>query len=710
MPPCPRIAAVAERRFHLAARMTFTGPLEDACADAEAPVRERAQVHPRHDEVSAQERGIDRGGAHQLRHDLEVLGLDQRHLPLAAAAEPGAIPGQTSLRDHHGLARGRHRLAARGADSDPLEPPDLGHVLVQLASAPAFHAGKREKRRPLRPGVLACAAEAWNSRRAMATGFLRSSNLAPLFVLASLLFAAPAAAQTVRLDQYRMAETPEDGFAISRPDDLGHLRFGARLDLDYALNPLVYQLRGSDPGSEVSPVVEHLLDMQVGLSLGLFERLVIYLGMPFNLVMDGDLVDGQPRADGTSIGDFYLGVRGRLFGEDDDAFALSLQVTATAPTAEAARFQSRFAGEGNFTIEPEVLFEIRIASVVRITGDIGARVRERQDFGSLEVSSELTWGLGFYIDPVPDKVFTIALETFGSSAFDRFGQTQVTPWEALLGLQFQPVPGLHLGIAGGTGIVRGWGSPDFRGIVSVGYATPDQAVGDRDDDGIADDRDQCPDEPEDIDQHADDDGCPDPDNDGDGINDLEDQCRDQAEDADGLEDQDGCPEDDADGDGVTDENDRCPTEPGVALAPRPDCTGCPTCSDDPPPQVDETAPEIADRVYFDTGRHVLRPSEERALASVEVYLNEHPNAQIVVEGHADFRGTEPDNEELSRNRARRVIGWLVQRGADRARLVGSGCGELHPIESNDTRDGRQANRRVEFRPGSGHRSGCTPAN
>ena len=44
-----------------------------------------------------------------------------------------------------------------------------------------------------------------------------------------------ARAQAVTLNQYRAAETPEDGFAISRPDDLGHLRFAAQLHLDYAL-------------------------------------------------------------------------------------------------------------------------------------------------------------------------------------------------------------------------------------------------------------------------------------------------------------------------------------------------------------------------------------------------------------------------------------------------------------------------------------------
>ncbi len=116
---------------------------------------------------------------------------------------------------------------------------------------------------------------------------------------------------------------------------------------------------------------------------------------------------------------------------------------------------------------------------------------------------------------------------------------------------------------------------------------------DVDGDGITDDVDQCPDEPEDKDGFEDENGCPDPDNDGDtvldvddgcplepgdpanngcpvndrdkdGIADDKDKCPDIPEDLDGHDDQDGCPEEenvDSDGDGILDQNDKCPQEP-----------------------------------------------------------------------------------------------------------------------------------------------------
>lgn len=65
---------------------------------------------------------------------------------------------------------------------------------------------------------------------------------------------------------------------------------------------------------------------------------------------------------------------------------------------------------------------------------------------------------------------------------------------------------------------------------------------DPDGDGIFDEADQCPDQPEDHDGFQDEDGCPDPDNDGDGIPDGEDLCPLDAEDVDGFQDDDGCPD------------------------------------------------------------------------------------------------------------------------------------------------------------------------
>lgn len=142
---------------------------------------------------------------------------------------------------------------------------------------------------------------------------------------------------------------------------------------------------------------------------------------------------------------------------------------------------------------------------------------------------------------------------------------------------------------------------------------PEECAGgpDRDGDGIGDAVDQCPDEPEDIDQFEDENGCPDPDNDGDtvldpndqcpmeagepihngcpvqdrdldGVPDRNDQCPDIPEDLDGNEDEDGCPEEDRldqDGDGILDSDDQCPSEP-EDIDRFEDDNGCPDLDND----------------------------------------------------------------------------------------------------------------------------------
>ena len=102
------------------------------------------------------------------------------------------------------------------------------------------------------------------------------------------------------------------------------------------------------------------------------------------------------------------------------------------------------------------------------------------------------------------------------------------------------------------------------GLSAVARATSASAParpGDRDGDGISDDVDKCPTDPEDKDGFEDDDGCPEPDNDKDGISDPADKCPNEPEDTDKFEDEDGCPDPDNDTDGLLDADDKCPNEP-----------------------------------------------------------------------------------------------------------------------------------------------------
>ncbi|MEC7524214.1 MAG: OmpA family protein [Myxococcota bacterium] len=557
-------------------------------------------------------------------------------------------------------------------------------------------------------------------------------------------------AQAVHLDQYRAAETGEDGFAVSRPDDLGHLRWSARLHLDYAYSPLVYESTLGDSGSERA-VVEHQLAAQAAFAFGLFDRLVLFGGLPVTLLMEGDEIDGVARPDGAGLGDLWLGARGRLFGERDDVFALGAQLTATFPTAQAADAAMRFNGEDGVTLHPELLAELRPGAGIRITLDLGARLRttDRARSNALTVGHELTYALGLTV-PVVEDVLDVHAELFGASSFESFGDRQSSPLEALLGARVTPVEGLTMGLAAGPGIARGYGSPDFRGVFTVGYTAPAEAAApaeesepepdlDEDGDGVPTPTDACPQEPEDRDGFEDEDGCPDPDDDGDGIPDADDACRTEAEDMDGFEDEDGCPDADNDGDGVADDADECPLE-AEDVDGFEDGNGCPDTDNDQDsiPDAEDECPlepgraeengcprnvrldvetgeiRILQRVEFATNRDRILGRSEPVLEDVRAVLAANPQlARVRVEGHTDDRGRDERNLDLSARRARSVVRWLIDHGIDASRFEGVGCGETHPLEDNGTRQGRQANRRVEFHvvdpaPANGarHLPGC----
>ena len=74
---------------------------------------------------------------------------------------------------------------------------------------------------------------------------------------------------------------------------------------------------------------------------------------------------------------------------------------------------------------------------------------------------------------------------------------------------------------------------------------------------------------------------------------------------------------------------------------------------------------------------------------------QYDQTMIEVAGHTDSTGSAAYNQTLSERRAQSVSAYLVSRGVRVQRLIVTGDGENHPIASNDTPQGRQANRRVE---------------
>ena len=435
---------------------------------------------------------------------------------------------------------------------------------------------------------------------------MRTNNLLTRMALVLALTATgvgtASAQQSVNLNNFRQSETPTDDFALSRPTDSGDFQVGAHLHVDYANDPLVIERDLGDAGSEITPIVDHQVTGQFGLSLGLFNRLVLYVGLPVHFMMDGtDEAEGFGlSADGAGLGDIYFGGRVRLLGEANDAFALALQVSGTGNSARSEAFGSRangvrYSGDDWLTVHPELLAEVRFSDL-RVTLNAGYRIRRLVRIGAPEAAGDPTWqvptngqivvndeltlglGVGYQLLETDNhNTLDLLVQATLKTTTDNFFERESSPLEVLGGFKYFNTSGFTAGIGGGLGVIRGYGAPDFRVFGMLGYqmpprgdepeeevveeeATPTPTDGDADGDGIPDSVDGAPNDAEDPDGFEDEDGIPDLDNDQDGVLDADDGAPNDAEDRDGHQDEDGVPDPDNDGDGVADADDRCPAE------------------------------------------------------------------------------------------------------------------------------------------------------
>jgi len=197
---------------------------------------------------------------------------------------------------------------------------------------------------------------------------------------------------------------------------------------------------------------------------------------------------------------------------------------------------------------------------------------------------------------------------------------------------------------------------------------------DSDKDGVFDVMDDCPSTLEGVAVNIN--GCP-FDEDSDGVYDIYDKCLQTKI---GVEvDEVGCPYD-FDKDGVFDYKDDCPATPeGLNV----DNAGCP---------ISKTL-----KLNFARYQSVIPKNSMNKVKEFAKFLQNNPIYKIEIVGHTDSRGDAYRNLVLSENRAKSTKAALVKFGVDASRISCVGLGELEPIATNATKEGRKMNRRIEIK-------------
>lgn len=467
-----------------------------------------------------------------------------------------------------------------------------------------------------------------------------------------LAVAASASAQEtndIDVERFKPAVT-HDGFVMTEGSGVREpadpWEFG--LFLNYARNPLIV---GTSDGKVRREIVGGRLGFDLMASVTIAEPFAIGLDIPFFLAQSGE---GSPSFAG--LGDIRLVPKLRLL-DDRDSIGLGLVAELRVPT-HTGDFSG---GARNVVFWPRIVLDHRFAPGLRFGVNAGVAIREGTTYANVEAASEVTYAaaLGYRFGGIDGKV-EIGAEANGGIGLAA-ADLEETPLEALGYVKINPSEEWEIVAGPGIGALAGYGVPVFRVFAGVKY-TPTSH--DRDSDGVDDERDLCPDVPEDRDADYDSDGCPeeDADDDQDGVPNVDDECPDEKETINGVEDDDGCPD---------------KGEPDVVY--------------------EDGEIKMRQMIRFRSGSAELEPESRRTLDQVALVMKAHPEVEEVrVEGHTDETGTRELNLRLSKQRANVVRNYLIRKGVSPGRLTAEGYGPDKPLATGDDPASLAKNRRVEF--------------
>jgi outer membrane protein OmpA-like peptidoglycan-associated protein len=539
------------------------------------------------------------------------------------------------------------------------------------------------------------------------------------------LGASTGTGNNLNIEHYQPAPL---GFVVApRSSAMRWREYTVGLYLHYARNPLVLFA----DRLQIGEVVGHRVSADVVGQIGFFTWLDLTVSIPLTFYQNGD--SGLPTGDFSAIGlrDMRLAPRFTLVRQDEGGpLGIAIVPEISLPIGN----DDAFLGDGNFGFAPHVVADrsFDVLWGLRAGVSAGVRIRPRSEIGNIEIDDEVFYrvgagvGLPNLFDAHPEAVAELGGVTRLDNLFDSREQNALigrvglrTGFDLDVGHRLVATTGVAVGLT------RGYGAPDFQVWLGASYQ---KYLSDRDGDGIVDDDDQCPDDPEDKDGFEDLDGCPEPDNDKDGLPDVSDRCPDDPEDHDDFEDLDGCPDPDNDKDGIPDTKDQCPLDPedfdGFE-----DEDGCPEldndkdgipddedkcpeeietvngvddedgCPDEGDANVEVTSEKVTinSRIEFDFDSARIRPESFSILNQVALTLLQNPQlTRVRVEGHTDERGSSSYNRDLSQRRAESVMKYLIRKRVEAKRLEAVGYGEDRPLLPGTGEAVWAKNRRVEF--------------
>jgi large repetitive protein len=362
----------------------------------------------------------------------------------------------------------------------------------------------------------------------------------------------PVSATTASIPGYQTNLTYDsDGYLGVRDTKvLKHLTFLGKGQLLQLTNPISV----TQGGEVLRNLVAQRWDLGVSGTVGLFDYVHVSFYLPLTIFQSAEFPGQKVGAvDAFGVGDLRMLVKGSIPLPKSQPYHLAVVSDFIIPSGNEDAYMG-MAGPG---WRNDVVFEFSRAGWGSIL-NLGYQIQADTEVYNIIDGDKIFYGLGGKVRLMGNFDAAVTMNGW-ISAVRPFYHAPENGLEMMFGLRYHFDKDWQFEGGGGLPISGAYGVPLSR--FSLGASYTYHLDLDKDNDGLLDFEDQCPDEPEDIDGQEDEDGCPDPDSDNDGLTDDVDGCPEEAEDMDGFEDEDGCPEPDNDEDGLLDSEDECPNEP-----------------------------------------------------------------------------------------------------------------------------------------------------
>lgn len=364
--------------------------------------------------------------------------------------------------------------------------------------------------------------------------------------------------------------------------------------IDYTRNPLERGTPGDNP--RLTGVVDQFFTVDLGISVGLTNRLSVHANVPMNAYHD--FADSTVTDSDLSIfdmGDLGFTLHYALFDatKTESGFGLALVPFMTVPTGD----EDIFFGDNTVTGGAKLVLD-KMLGKNHFYLNVGVNFRGLETLGNLSVNDEFLYGLGFQRPLSSKHSWHVILEGEGTTQLDNFFKEEVhNPLEGHLVIQKKWLDDKLVAFTGGSmGFTAGYGTPDYRIHGGLSYTI-------------------------------------------------------------------------------------------IAKKPEPK----------PLPKPVKPLPKIVlGNIYFPFDRATYYPEHEFDIDQIVKFHKIYPDKEMIIKGHTDNYGTDEYNLRLGERRSEAVYRVLLDKGVNPEKLRIQSYGEELPVETNDTDQGRQLNRRVEI--------------